>query len=85
MAVCEGIEDALAYRAAGFAAWAAGSAPMIPALAEHIPDYMTTVIIEQHTDDQAQRAVTRLQTLLRERPMRQGERPLEIKIREASE
>jgi hypothetical protein len=87
LVITEGIEDALAYRAAGFAAWAAGSAPFIPAFAEHIADYVTTVIIEQHidADGQAQRAAARLQELLRERPIREGERPLEIIIREASD
>jgi putative DNA primase/helicase len=87
LAITEGIEDALAYRAAGFAAWAAGSAPFIPALAEHIPSYITTVIIEQHIDPdgQAQRAAAQLQTLLRERPVREGERPIDIIIREAGE
>jgi len=74
LVITEGIEDALAYRATGFAAWAAGSAPMIPALAEHIPDYVTTLIIEQHTDEAAQRATTRLQTLLHERTVRPAER-----------
>ena len=87
LVITEGIEDALAYRAAGFAAWAAGSAPFLPALADSIPDYITTLIIEQHVDDdeKAQRAVARLQELLRERPLRKGERPIEIKIREASD
>jgi hypothetical protein len=87
LAITEGIEDALAYRAAGFAAWAAGSAPSIPALAERIPDYITTVIIEQHVDPdgKAQHAVARLQALLHERQVREGERPVEIIIREAGE
>jgi hypothetical protein len=87
LAITEGIEDALAYCAAGFAAWAAGSAPFIPALAEHIPDYITTVIIEQHIDPdgQAQRAVAQLQERLSERPVREGERPIDIIIREAGE
>jgi putative DNA primase/helicase len=87
LAISEGIEDALAYRAAGFAAWAAGSAPSIPALAERIPDYITTVIIEQHVDPdgKAQHAVARLQTLLQERQVREGERPIEVIIREAGE
>jgi hypothetical protein len=84
LAITEGIEDALAYRAAGFAAWAAGSAPFIPALAEHIPDYVTTIIIEQHNDPdgKAQKAVARLQELLRERKVRPAEpkpRPLFIR------
>jgi putative DNA primase/helicase len=87
LAISEGIEDALAYRLAGFAAWAAGAAPFIPALAEHVPDYITTVIIEQHIDpdQKAQHAVARLQALLHERQVRDGERPVEIKIREASD
>jgi hypothetical protein len=87
LAITEGIEDALAYRAAGFAAWAAGSAPFIPTLAEHIPSYITTVIIEQHIDPdgQAQRAVTQLQERLGERPVREGERPIDVIIREAGE
>src|SRR5262249_43753224 len=85
LVITEGIEDALAYRAAGFAAWAAGSAPFIPALAEYVADHVTTVIIEQHIDEQAQRAAARLQALLRERPVREGERPIEIIIREADE
>jgi hypothetical protein len=69
LAICEGIEDALAYRAAGYAGWAAGSAPFIPTLAEHIPDYVTTLLVEQHNDPdgQAQKAVARLQELLRKR------------------
>src|SRR5262249_51847821 len=85
LVITEGIEDALSYRAGGWAAWAAGSAPFIPALAEYVADYVTTVIIEQHIDEQAQPATTRLQTLLRERPVREGERPVEIVIREADE
>jgi len=87
LAITEGVEDALAYRAAGFAAWAADSAPFIPALAEHIPNYLTTIIIEQHVDanQKAQKAVARLQALLRERPVREKERPIEIIIREATQ
>jgi hypothetical protein len=87
LAICEGVEDALAYRAAGFAAWAAGSAPFIPALAKQIPDCITTVIVEQHIDPdgQAQRAVAQLQERLSERPVREGERPIDVIIREAGE
>jgi hypothetical protein len=85
LAITEGIEDALAYCAAGFAAWAAGSAPSIPALANSIPDYIATVIIERHPDQQALQAVARLQALLHERPIRESERPTEIIIREAGE
>jgi hypothetical protein len=83
LAITEGIEDALAYRAAGFAAWAAGSAPSIPTLAEYIPHYVTMVIIEQHIDEPAQRAAAQLQAFLHERPVREGERPIKIVIRKA--
>jgi hypothetical protein len=87
LVITEGIEDALAYRAAGFAAWAAGSAPFIPELANSIPDYITTLIIERHIDPdgQAQRAVAQLQERLSERLVREGERPIDIIIREAGE
>ena len=75
LVITEGVEDALASRAAGFAAWAAGSAPFISALAEYIPDYVTTIIVEQHNDpdQKAQKAVARLQELLRERKVRPAE------------
>jgi len=87
LVVTEGVEDALAYRAAGFAAWAAGSAPLIPELANSIPDFITCVIVEQHIDPdgQAQRAVAQLQERLSKGPVREGERPVDVIIREASE
>jgi len=76
LAITEGIEDALAYRAAGFAAWAAGNAALFPTL--HIPDYLTTIIIEQHldADEKGQRATARLRALL-------AERRVEVIIRKA--
>jgi hypothetical protein len=85
LVITEGVEDALAYRAAGFAAWAAGSAPFIPSLVNSVPDYLVSVTIEQHVDadEQAQRAVAKLKTLLSERPVRKGERPIEIVVKEA--
>ena len=85
LAISEGVEDALAYASIGMGAWAAGSAPFMPALAHSIPDYVTSITIERHPDQGAQRAVARLQTLLRERPVREGERPIEIRIRKASD
>jgi len=83
LAITEGIEDAIAYADIGIGAWAAGSAACIPALAEHIPSYITTVIIEQHPDASAQHAVTQLKALLEQRLVREGERPIKLLIREA--
>jgi hypothetical protein len=85
LVITEGIEDALAYRAAGFAAWAAGNAPLIPSLIDSIPDYVVSVTIEQHVDadEQAQRAVAKFKALLTEKPVRKGERPIEIVVKEA--
>jgi putative DNA primase/helicase len=88
LVITEGIEDALAFIAAGFqGAWAAGSAPFFPALAEHIPGYVTSIIIEVHPDEAAQNFTARLQTLLAERPVRPRprdskwiERPIEIHV-----
>jgi Toprim-like len=86
LCITEGIEDALAFAVAGHAAWATGSAPVMPDLAKSIPDYITTVIIEQHPDPdgQAQRATMRLVELLRKREPRKSERPIEIIIRKAT-
>jgi hypothetical protein len=86
LAISEGIEDALALAAAGFATWAAGSAPYFPALAAHIPDYITTVIIEQHPDpdQRAQSYTAQLAELLRARKPREGELPLEVIMRKAT-
>jgi hypothetical protein len=49
--ITEGIEDALsAHEATGLGAWAAGSAPYMPALAEVVPHYIDHVIILAHRD-----------------------------------
>jgi hypothetical protein len=46
LAICEGIEDALSvHEATGLGAWAAGSAGMMPALADAVPDYADCVSI----------------------------------------
>jgi hypothetical protein len=84
LVVCEGIEDALAYAADGFAAWAAGSSAFFPAIATSIPDYVTSVAVEMHPDAvaKAKRLVELLLDPL-ERPVRPGERMLEIFLREA--
>lgn len=64
LALCEGIEDALAYRAAGFGAWAAGAAGYIgDELAAHLPP-LDTLIIERHPDEASYSAVSRLRDRL---------------------
>jgi len=70
LAITEGAEDAFAYRAVGFAAWAAGNAGLIPTLVDNIPDSITTLIVEQHVDPAAERAIAELQALLHERPIK---------------
>jgi hypothetical protein len=61
LAITEGIEDALAYANIGLGAWAAGSAPFLLSLASSVPDYVTTIIIEQHNDPdrQGEKAVSK--------------------------
>src|SRR5262249_26599708 len=118
LAITEGIEDALAYASIGIGAWAAGSEPFLLSLASSVPDYVTTIIIEQHPTDQAEKrdaadwmksegieafreqinsllsprveqvlskemSQSRLQSLLLARRTREGERPLQLVIREA--
>jgi hypothetical protein len=81
LVITEGIEDALAYRAAGYAAWACGAAPYMPSLP--VPDYVCTAIIEAHPDDAGRRYAARLRDVLRARQVRNGERPIDIILREA--
>lgn len=55
LVIAEGIEDALsAHQATGLGAWAAGSATRLPALADHVPEYIecVTVLVD---DDEAGR------------------------------
>jgi hypothetical protein len=52
LAIAEGIEDALTlHQATGLAAWAAGSATRMPALAEVVPTYIESVTIAADDDD----------------------------------
>ena len=51
MAITEGIEDGLSvHQATGLGAWAAGSAPYMPGLADAVPDYVETITIYAHDD-----------------------------------
>jgi hypothetical protein len=46
LVICEGIEDALsAHQAMGIAAWAAGGACRMPALADNVPDYIDAISV----------------------------------------
>ena len=51
MCITEGIEDGLsAHQATGLGAWAAGSASLMPALADAVPRYIEHVSILAHRD-----------------------------------
>jgi phage/plasmid primase-like uncharacterized protein len=68
LAIAEGIEDALAiHEATGLGAWAAGSAPMLPALADAVPDYTDCVSILVDDDDAGHRHAGTLAARLRTR------------------
>lgn len=77
IAITEGIEDALSlHQALGVGGWAAGSAPFMPKLAQHVPDYIETVIIELHPDGGRCQGLE-LKSLLRARN-------IEVFVREAT-
>jgi hypothetical protein len=67
LTITEGIEDALALtQALGVGAWAAGSAPFMPRLAKHLPDWVEVVTIELHPDG-GRRHAEKLAELVRDR------------------
>jgi hypothetical protein len=56
LAICEGIEDALAiHQQTGLGAWAAGCANRLPPLARAVPRYVESVIIAIDDDDDGRR------------------------------
>lgn len=68
LAICEGIEDALSVHAVtGLGAWAAGSAPFMPALADAVPPSVDCVSIFVDDDDAGQKNSGALSARLRER------------------
>jgi hypothetical protein len=72
LAICEGIEDALATHAAtGLGAWAAGSATLLPYLADAIPGCIEAITICADEDDNGagQRAAHELACSLADRGM----------------
>ena len=61
LAIAEGIEDALSVHAAtGLGAWAAGTAGRLPAMADHIPNYVETVTIMVDADDAGEKGANEL-------------------------
>jgi hypothetical protein len=78
LVITEGIEDALAYRAAGFGAWAAGAAGYSEHLAAQIPPVLETLILERHPDAASYAAVAKLRDVVSKRSF-----PPEVIIREA--
>jgi hypothetical protein len=68
LAITEGIEDALSiFAATGLGAWAAGSAPFLPALADAVPDYVEAVSIIADADEAGRRFARDLALGLRRR------------------
>jgi hypothetical protein len=79
LCLTEGIEDALAYRAAGFGAWAAGSSSYIgDELAAIIPP-VETLLVKRHPDEASYTAIAKLRALLAT-----WSYPPEVIVREAS-
>jgi CHC2 zinc finger len=79
LVITEGIEDGLAFVAAGFAAWAAGSAVYLPALEPLIPHCLEVLVLERHPDEGAYRAIADLQ-----RKLSAWDYPPDLIIREAA-
>jgi hypothetical protein len=68
LAITEGIEDALTtHQATGLGAWAASSAPFMPALADTVPDYIEAVTIYAHADKAGQDGAHKLAHALHRR------------------
>jgi hypothetical protein len=68
LCITEGIEDGLsAHEATGLGAWAAGSASLLPALADTVPRYIEHVSIWAHRDPAGTRGANELARRLRAR------------------
>jgi hypothetical protein len=66
MCITEGIEDALSmHEVTRLGAWAAGSASLMPALADAVPDYIDCVSILAHPDPAGIKGANELATRLR--------------------
>ena len=68
MCITEGIEDALSmHEVTGLGAWAAGSASLMPALADAVPEHIDCVSILAHPDPAGIKGANELATRLRTR------------------
>jgi hypothetical protein len=68
LAITEGIEDALTvYEGTGLGVWASASAPFMPKLAPHLPNYIETVTIYAHADTKGQKSARDLADILTDR------------------
>jgi Toprim domain/CHC2 zinc finger len=68
LAITEGIEDGLSiYAATGLGVWASGSAPMMPALADVVPEYADAITIVVDNDADGRRYAEALASGLRKR------------------
>jgi hypothetical protein len=83
LAITEGLEDALSvHLATGLGAWAAGSASMMPSVADNMPDYVTCVSIFVDANTAGRRHSHELAVKLRQRKSHEGERAIEVILRE---
>jgi putative DNA primase/helicase len=70
LAITEGIEEALSvHQSTGLGAWAAGSAPFLPALADAVPLYTSCITIVADRDPNGQRYASELGRRLGERKL----------------
>jgi hypothetical protein len=68
LAITEGIEDALTvHESTGLGVWASASAPFLPKLAPHVPDYIEVVTIFAHADTKGQKGARDLADILTDR------------------
>ena len=68
LAITEGIEDALSvHEATGLGAWAAGSAPFLPSLADAVPPYIESVTVCVDDDPAGRKHASELVRRLRDR------------------
>jgi hypothetical protein len=68
LAIAEGIEDAFSmHEATGLGAWAAGSAPFLPHLADSVPTWVECITIVVDDDNAGRRKSDELATLLETR------------------